>query len=60
MPMQRGLSEEVQASPGAQAPFPPQLGRASEFAALVEHIAINRMLNGGVIRLDGALRMAAK
>jgi hypothetical protein len=41
-------------------PFPKRLGEPSEFAALVQHIVENPMLNGEVIRLDGALRMAAK
>ena len=44
----------------AQIPFPARLGRPDEFAALVEHIIVNPMLNGEVIRLDGALRMPAK
>jgi len=59
-PMMSGMSEEVQASLAAQVPFPPRLGRPEEYAALVEHIVGNTMLNGEVIRLDGALRMAAK
>ena len=59
-PMMAGLSEEVKASLGAQVPFPPRLGKPEEYSALVEHIIVNRMLNGEVIRLDGALRMAAK
>lgn len=59
-PMMAGLSEEVKASLGTQVPFPPRLGRPEEYAALVEHIIQNPMLNGDVIRLDGALRMAAK
>lgn len=59
-PMMAGLSEEVKASLGTQVPFPPRLGRPEEYAALVEHIIANPMLNGEVIRLDGALRMAAK
>ena len=59
-PMMAGLSEEVKASLGTQVPFPPRLGRPEEYAALVEHIIVNPMLNGEVIRLDGALRMAAK
>jgi NAD(P)-dependent dehydrogenase (short-subunit alcohol dehydrogenase family) len=59
-PMLAGLGEEVRASLGAQVPFPPRLGRPEEFAALVEHIIVNTMLNGEVIRLDGALRMAAR
>ena len=48
------------ALPISQVPFPPRLGRPEEYAALVEHIIQNTMLNGEVIRLDGALRMAAK
>ena len=59
-PMMAGMSKEVRASLAAQVPFPPRLGRPEEFAALVEHIIQNTMLNGEVIRLDGALRMAAK
>jgi hypothetical protein len=41
-------------------PFPPRLGRPPEFALLVEQICRNTMLNGETIRLDGAIRMAAK
>ncbi len=59
-PMLQGMSEEVRASLGAQVPFPPRLGRPDEYAALVEHIIGNEVLNGEVIRLDGAIRMAAK
>lgn len=59
-PMMAGLPEEVQASLGASAPFPARLGQPAEYAALVRHICENRMLNGEVIRLDGALRMAPK
>jgi NAD(P)-dependent dehydrogenase (short-subunit alcohol dehydrogenase family) len=59
-PMLRGLSQEVQASLGAQVPFPPRLGRPQEFASLAVHIVENVMLNGEVIRLDGAIRMAPK
>jgi NAD(P)-dependent dehydrogenase (short-subunit alcohol dehydrogenase family) len=59
-PMMAGMSDAVRASLAAQVPFPPRLGRPDEFAALVEHIIGNSMLNGEVIRLDGALRMAAK
>ena len=58
--MMAGLTEEVRASLAAHVPFPSRLGRPEEFAALVEHIICNTMLNGEVIRLDGALRMAAK
>ena len=59
-PMLRGLPEDVQQSLGASVPFPARLGEAAEYAALVLHIAENRMLNGTVIRLDGALRMAPR
>lgn len=59
-PMMAGLPQEVQESLGASVPFPPRLGDPGEFAALVQHIITNAMLNGEVIRLDGALRMAPK
>ena len=59
-PMMEGLPQEVQESLGKTVPFPARLGEADEFAALVRHIAANPMLNGEVIRLDGALRMAPK
>ena len=59
-PMMAGLPQEVQDSLGQSVPFPPRLGRPEEFAALVRHIAENTMLNGAVIRLDGALRMAPR
>jgi NAD(P)-dependent dehydrogenase (short-subunit alcohol dehydrogenase family) len=59
-PMLAGLSDEARASLGEQVPFPPRLGRPEEYAALVRHIVENEVLNGEVIRLDGALRMAAK
>lgn len=59
-PMMAGLPAEVQASLGQTVPFPPRLGRPPEFAALAMHIFDNVMLNGEVIRLDGALRMAPK
>lgn len=59
-PMMAGMSQEVQDALGASAPFPPRLGDPMEFAALVRHVCENQMLNGEVIRLDGALRMAAK
>jgi NAD(P)-dependent dehydrogenase (short-subunit alcohol dehydrogenase family) len=58
-PMLAGLSDEARASLGAQVPFPPRLGRPDEYAALVRHIIENEVLNGEVIRLDGALRMTA-
>jgi NAD(P)-dependent dehydrogenase (short-subunit alcohol dehydrogenase family) len=56
-PMMAALPQDVQDSLGATVPFPPRLGDPAEFAALVLHICANRMLNGEVIRLDGALRM---
>lgn len=59
-PMLKGLPQEVQDSLGASVPFPARLGEPAEYAALVRHIVENQMLNGEVIRLDGALRMAAK
>ncbi|MNO51606.1 Levodione reductase [compost metagenome] len=59
-PMMAGMTEEVRASLAAGVPFPPRLGRPQEYAALARHIIENSMLNGEVIRLDGALRMAAK
>lgn len=59
-PMMAGMTEAVRESLAAGVPFPPRLGRPEEYAALVRHIIENSMLNGEVIRLDGALRMAAK
>ena len=59
-PMVAGFSPELQQALAAQVPFPRRLGKPDEFAALVEHIILNPMLNGEVIRLDGAVRMAAK
>jgi len=59
-PMLQGLDEKVREALGRMVPFPKRLGEPSEFAGLVQHIVENRMLNGEVIRLDGALRMAAK
>ncbi|WP_298952471.1 SDR family NAD(P)-dependent oxidoreductase [uncultured Methylobacterium sp.] len=59
-PMMKGLPQEVQASLGASVPFPPRLGRPEEYAALALAIIANPMLNGEVIRIDGALRMQAK
>jgi len=56
--MLRGLPENVQQALGESVPFPKRLGRPAEYAALVRHILENPMLNGEVIRLDGALRMA--
>ena len=59
-PMLRGLPEEVQTSLAASVPFPKLLGRPEQFADLVLHCVRNRYLNGEVIRLDGALRMAPR
>ena len=59
-PLLQGLPEKAKASLAAQVPFPPRLGRPEEYAALVLHILENPMLNGEVVRLDGALRMAPR
>ena len=59
-PLMRTLPEPVQASLAASIPFPPRLGKPEEFAALAAHIVTNTHLNGEVIRLDGALRMAPR
>ncbi|WP_297366721.1 SDR family NAD(P)-dependent oxidoreductase [Acidocella sp.] len=59
-PMMAAMPQAVKDSLGATVPFPPRLGKPDEFAALVAHIVQNIMLNGEVIRLDGALRMAPK
>jgi NAD(P)-dependent dehydrogenase (short-subunit alcohol dehydrogenase family) len=59
-PLLRSLPEPVQASLAASIPFPPRLGKPSEFAELACHIVTNGHLNGEVIRLDGALRMAPR
>jgi NAD(P)-dependent dehydrogenase (short-subunit alcohol dehydrogenase family) len=59
-PMLMGLPEEARASLGAQVPHPARLGEPSEYAALVQHIVTNPMLNGETIRLDGAIRMAPR
>ncbi len=56
-PMLLGMPENVQQSLADQVPFPKRLGKPSEFAALVKHILENQLLNGEVIRLDGAIRM---
>lgn len=58
--MLAGLPEPARRSLGEQVPFPSRLGRPQEYAELVAHIVQNRMLNGEVIRLDGALRMAPR
>ena len=59
-PMLQGLPPEAQESLGRQVPHPSRLGDPAEYAALVEHIVSNPMLNGEVIRLDGAIRMAPR
>jgi NAD(P)-dependent dehydrogenase (short-subunit alcohol dehydrogenase family) len=59
-PMLRALPQEVQDSLGASVPFPKRLGEPREFAALVMHMVRNSYLNGEVVRLDGALRMAPR
>ena len=59
-PMLAGMPENVQASLGAQVPFPPRLGKPEEFAALVASICEIGYLNGETIRLDGAIRMQPK
>ena len=59
-PLLAGLPEPARISLGQQVPFPSRLGKPEEYAALVRHIVENPMLNGEVIRLDGALRMGPK
>jgi NAD(P)-dependent dehydrogenase (short-subunit alcohol dehydrogenase family) len=59
-PMLAGLPEAARESLGKQTPFPARLGRPQEYAALARHIVENQMLNGEVIRLDGAIRLAPK
>jgi NAD(P)-dependent dehydrogenase (short-subunit alcohol dehydrogenase family) len=59
-PMMASFAPDVQEALGKSVPFPARLGRPAEFAALVKHICENTMLNGETIRLDGALRMAAR
>ena len=59
-PMLAGLPEPARQSLAQQVPFPSRLGRPDEYAALAQHIVENPMLNGEVIRLDGALRMGPK
>jgi NAD(P)-dependent dehydrogenase (short-subunit alcohol dehydrogenase family) len=59
-PLLAGLPEEARKSLGSQVPHPSRLGEPDEYGALVEHIVANPMLNGEVIRLDGAIRMAPR
>ena len=58
--MMAGMPPDQQTALGSQVPFPPRLGRASEFASLAQQIVENTMLNGTTIRLDGALRLSPK
>ena len=58
--MLKGMPADVQESLGKQVPFPSRLGRPAEYAQLVQSIFSNVMLNGEVIRLDGAIRLAPK
>lgn len=59
-PMLAGLPQEVQDSLGGKTPFPPRLGRPEEYAALALHMIGNVMMNGAVVRLDGAIRLEPK
>jgi len=59
-PLLASLPEEAKDSLGAQVPFPSRLGTPEEYAALATHIVENPMINGEVIRLDGAIRMAPR
>ncbi len=59
-PLLASLPDDAKASLGRQVPHPSRLGQPAEFAALVEHIVSNPMINGETIRLDGAIRMAAR
>jgi len=58
--MMTAMPQQVQDSLAASIPFPKRLGKADEYAQLALHIINNPMLNGSVIRLDGAIRMPAK
>jgi NAD(P)-dependent dehydrogenase (short-subunit alcohol dehydrogenase family) len=58
--MMSGLPQEARDSLGEQVPFPSRLGKPEEYAALALHIIQNEMLNGEVIRLDGAIRMSSR
>ena len=55
-----GMPGNVRVSLGQQVPFPPRLGKPEAYAALAKHVVENEVLNGAVIRLDGAILMAAK
>jgi NAD(P)-dependent dehydrogenase (short-subunit alcohol dehydrogenase family) len=56
-PILASLTEQARSSIASQVPYPQRLGRASEFAALAEHLLRNEMINGEVVRIDGALRL---
>ncbi|MYM90178.1 SDR family NAD(P)-dependent oxidoreductase [Rugamonas sp. FT82W] len=59
-PMLLEMPPDVQEALGKMVPFPPRMGKPSEYASLVAHIFANQYLNGEVIRMDGGIRMAAK
>ena len=59
-PMMQGLPDKVRSALGTMVPHPARLGKPEEFAGLAAHIIENNMINGEVIRLDGALRMPPK
>jgi NAD(P)-dependent dehydrogenase (short-subunit alcohol dehydrogenase family) len=59
-PLLYTATPEVQKSLASSIPFPTRLGKPEEFAALIEHIAVNPYLNGEVIRIDGATRLAPR
>jgi NAD(P)-dependent dehydrogenase (short-subunit alcohol dehydrogenase family) len=59
-PMLFGMAQEIQDALAASVPFPGRLGTPQDYAKLVKHIVENEMLNGEVIRLDGAIRLAMK
>jgi 3-hydroxyacyl-CoA dehydrogenase/3-hydroxy-2-methylbutyryl-CoA dehydrogenase len=59
-PLMASLPQAARESLATQVPFPPRLGNPPEYASLVKHIIENEMLNGEVIRLDGAIRMGPK
>jgi NAD(P)-dependent dehydrogenase (short-subunit alcohol dehydrogenase family) len=59
-PMMGAVTDEQRQALGSQVPFPPRFGKPEEFAALVEHVMSNHMINAAVLRIDGGLRMAAR
>ena len=59
-PMLTKMDKDIQNSLASQVPFPSRFGQPEEFASLVSHVIDNEMLNGEVIRLDGAIRLAPK